>query len=305
VSLPVYLHSKKITFIFQVWDQDPLTDDFLGQYEVTIDPSWPHFGQIQSETLSPRPDRNEPIKIQGSIQFKISYHYRDFSKTQLTYKYHNHKITGLARTVSSGEKNRGYATYQISLHHVPDIFSNQKNHWNEAYDSAKKIFNSSVIKGTIITQHNHLYSEISVSKTGSISSGEEFLQFLKYGYKGGKPRFFTYAIMEDTWFFSETGAAFFVDFTSKHAMHACCQDDVYYAGEFVIVPSGAPSEKKYKLSIDNNSGTYAPKQDRLEMLKRLLELNFPNLEVETNDYKLNKEVLSKYKKYVETGEWSL
>jgi hypothetical protein len=45
-----------------------------------------------------------------------------------------------------------------------------------------------------------------------------------------KPAVYTYIIDEDTFRFSETGAAFFVDFASKHALHSSCAETVRYAG---------------------------------------------------------------------------
>jgi hypothetical protein len=299
VSLPVYLFSNELTFSFEVWDRDDLTaDDFLGQFSITIPPYWQYFNQKITKPLSARLNQTEKLSIRGQISFSITYYLDDFSKIQLAYKKHNHKITGFARSISSGEEARAYGTYQITLYHVKDIFNlTERSHWNEKYEAAQKIFNSPVLKGTITTQHTHLYSDVSVTKKGFIKNGHDFLTFLKMGKKGGKPRFFTYAILENTWFFSETGAAFFVDFTSKHAMHACAQEYVYFAGEFVIIPTG---EGKYKLCIDNNSGTYAPKEILLKKLRKLLELNFPGLEVETNDY--HNEILKIYKNYVLTGE---
>jgi len=285
-----------------VWDKDDLTaDDFLGQCTISIKPNWPYFNQKITKPLSGRLNQTEKLAISGQITFSISFYFDDYSKIQLSYKKHNHKLTGLARSISSGEEARGYGTYQITLYHVRDIFNlNERSHWNETYEAAQRIFNNPVLKGTITTQHSHLYSDVSVTKKGYLKNGQDFLNFLKMGKKGGKPRFFTYAILENTWNFSETGAAFFVDFTSKHAMHACASEFVYFAGEFVIIPTAV--EGKFKLCIDNNSGTYAPKDVYLKKLKKLLELNFPGLEVEANDYKKNKEILTIYKNYVLNGK---
>lgn len=45
-----------------------------------------------------------------------------------------------------------------------------------------------------------------------------------------KPAVYTYIIDDDTFRFSETGAAFFVDFASKHALHSSCAEEVRFAG---------------------------------------------------------------------------
>jgi len=298
VHWPVYQKSDKLVFYFEVWDKDSMTpDDFLGQCEVTVTKDWVGWGQMITENLQIRPGYKELLGIKGTLSFRLTYCPGDFSKTEVPWKYHNHKFTGLARAISAGEDVRGYATYEIGLHHIQDVFDDKdRKHWNETYDAAIKIFSSNVIKSTIQTQHNHLYSAISVTQSGLIKNGKDLLKLLKNGVKGGKPRFFTYAIT-NAWYFSETGAAFFVDFTSKHAMHAAAQDHVYYAGEFALIPD---KQGTYRLCIDNNSGTYGPKKEMLPKLKLLMELNFPDLLVEANDY--HSADLQKYKKYCETGK---
>lgn len=65
------------------------------------------------------------------------------------------------------------------------------------------------------------------------------------------------------------------DFTSKHAMHANCEENVRYAGEFHVDKKG----DKYILVVDNNSGTYSPARDDLPTIAALFEKNFPGLEV--------------------------
>jgi len=76
--------------------------------------------------------------------------------------------------------------------------------------------------------------------------------------------------------FSETGAKFFTDFMSKHAMHANCAEEVFCAGEFCVEELG---DNKWRFIIDNNSGTYAPVLDILPKLAQLFSSNFPDMEV--------------------------
>jgi hypothetical protein len=93
-------------------------------------------------------------------------------------------------------------------------------------------------------------------------------------------------VIQDSGFrFSETGAAFLVDFASKHALHSKCAEEIRYSGEFHPRPKkgwkvwGDEGEKEvegeWELWIDNNSGTYAPDKELLKTLKSLLEYNFP------------------------------
>ena len=104
-----------------------------------------------------------------------------------------------------------------------------------------------------------------------------------------KPTVYTYIIAEDDSFrFSETGAAFFVDFASKHALHSNCATAVRYSGEFHPRPKGGwesfseetgDDDVEWEMVIDNNSGTYAPDKGMLGNLQGLLEYNFPGIRV--------------------------
>ena len=109
-----------------------------------------------------------------------------------------------------------------------------------------------------------------------------------------KPAVYTYviAVEDDSFRFSETGAAFFVDFASKHALHANCAQAVRYSGEFHPRPAGGwekfsddtPDDQvQWELVIDNNSGTYSPDPLMLPDLKELLEYNFPGFTIHAWD----------------------
>ncbi|KAG8687002.1 hypothetical protein FRC09_013794 [Ceratobasidium sp. 395] len=103
-----------------------------------------------------------------------------------------------------------------------------------------------------------------------------------------KPAVYTYIIDEDTFRFSETGAAFFVDFASKHALHSSCAEEVRYAGDcgWANFREDMPDHSvNWELWIDNGSGTYAPTAELLDTLKGLLEYNWPGLKVRAWDFR--------------------
>jgi hypothetical protein len=136
---------------------------------------------------------------------------------------------------------------------------------------------------TIRAQHTTLYRGLDF-KQGNISTGEHLLSLLNYGETTtGKLISFTYVIVNDTWRFSPTGTSFVKDFSSKHATQANAAKSVTYAGEFHFRPC-PDAVLGYKLVIDNNSGTYGPAPEHLPKLKQLLELNFPDLEVEALNF---------------------
>lgn len=59
---------------------------------------------------------------------------------------------------------------------------------NRNYDAAQKIFNSAAIQAMIKVQHQGMYSS-STKKHGLLSTGDEFLDLMKYGLVGGYRRY--------------------------------------------------------------------------------------------------------------------
>lgn len=151
-----------------------------------------------------------------------------------------------------------------------------------------------------------LYARSTRNGFGIIDSREDVYALLRGGGKLSsgsplisqdrvKPAVYTYVIrvQDDSLRFSETGAAFFVDFASKHALHANCSETVRYSGEFHPRPVGGwenfsddiPDKAvEWELVVDNNSGTYAPDPKMLPALKGLLEYNFPGFKIVALDY---------------------
>eukprot|EP00172_Hildenbrandia_rubra_P001679 Plantae.Rhodophyta-Hildenbrandia_rubra.ctg22493.p1 GENE.Plantae.Rhodophyta-Hildenbrandia_rubra.ctg22493~~Plantae.Rhodophyta-Hildenbrandia_rubra.ctg22493.p1 ORF type:complete len:181 (-),score=23.39 Plantae.Rhodophyta-Hildenbrandia_rubra.ctg22493:1383-1925(-) len=136
-------------------------------------------------------------------------------------------------------------------------------------------------------------------ETGVIATGSEFVKLFNGGVRHEKSRMFTYVLMEDKLYCCETGAEFFADQRSKHAMHCNCAERVVYAGEFHFRDSQRGDASRVTLVLDNNSGTYAPSKDNLELLGRVFALNFPGLNIELLDFKSDK--LKRYKEEMKTN----
>lgn len=145
-----------------------------------------------------------------------------------------------------------------------------------------------------------LYARSTRNDYGAIQAREDVFNLLRGG-KGAarahrvKPAVYTYIISasDDSLRFSETGAAFFVDFLSKHALHANCAEKVRYSGEFHPRPAGGwenfsdetqDEAVEWEFVVDNNSGTYSPDPELLPSLKALLEYNFPGMKVVALDH---------------------
>lgn len=145
-----------------------------------------------------------------------------------------------------------------------------------------------------------LYARSTRNEHGTITTREDVIRLLRGG-KGPtqtlrvKPAVYTYIIsaVDDSLRFSETGAAFFVDFASKHALHANCAEKVRYSGEFHPRPAcgwenfsdeTSDDDVQWEFVVDNNSGTYSPDPKLLPDLKALLEYNFLGLKVVALDH---------------------
>ena len=198
---------------------------------------------------------------------------------------------------------------------VPLFFGDVHQPWNKHYKAAQSIFQgptSLVVRSGVQASHRMLYQRTGTNYFGVIEDAADFKKVLRGDGSGSgsggsntiigsqfahrvKPAVYTYIISseDDSFRFSETGAAFFVDFASKHALHSNCCENVRYSGEFHPRPQGGwekfsddiPDEKvNWELVIDNNSGTYAPDKKLLPKVKGLLEYNFPSFTVFALDH---------------------
>ncbi|KAJ2928517.1 hypothetical protein H1R20_g8582, partial [Candolleomyces eurysporus] len=206
---------------------------------------------------------------------------------------------------------RLYSTWKFVIKAVPLFFRNVHQDWNTKYPAAQKIFGagptSLAVRSGIQAGHRMLYARLASNGYGVIDnrmeggveepvslkailnagSGPEGVSSAEGGAGGEriKPAVYTYIISsaDDTLRFSETGAAFFVDFASKHALHSNCAQHVRYSGEFHPRPVGgwvnfndsiADDDIDWELVVDNNSGTYAPDKMMLPTVQECLEYNF-------------------------------
>ncbi|KAG0245340.1 hypothetical protein B0O80DRAFT_492748 [Mortierella sp. GBAus27b] len=190
-------------------------------------------------------------------------------------------------TRDTREKKHEFYTYRVRLYHLYDVFGTDSRfyqHWNTNYDAAKRIFADSLeglnVRNALHSQHSYLYRHGRNTVYGALGTGEDWGQLL-HGDRLDKDVdlrtiVFTYSIVPKGLYFSETGAAFFQDFMSKHAMHANRAQEVMYAGEFRLFKD---NNGVWTLLIDNNSGTYAPKKEEIDKLKEVFERNFSGLAV--------------------------
>jgi len=193
------------------------------------------------------------------------------------------------------DKTLEFFTYRIRLYHLLEVFGTEitkYQHWNREYDAAKKIFADNLegtnIRNALHSQHSYLYRHGHNTIYDALATAEDLGLMLhgerlkKDDHQDLRTVVFTYSIVPKGIYFSETGANFFQDFMSKHAMHANKAEQVMFAGDFRVFQD-VDNNNAWTLVIDNNSGTYAPSKEDLHKLKTCFELNFPDLVVKAVD----------------------
>lgn len=194
-----------------------------------------------------------------------------------------------------------HSTWKVDMREVDDVFRGKRHKWNRNYAAAQKIFQgkgSVVARTAVQMQHAYLYGGasgikplVSIRKdllevTGNLLDATDFLELMEYGIRRGKPRMFTYVLMAEKLYIAETGAKFFRDMMSKHAMHCSASQEVVYAGELHFRRLGTGhKEAELMLVLDNNSGTYAPGKEDLPLVEEVFRRNFAGLRVMGLNYK--------------------
>ncbi|CAF2383749.1 unnamed protein product [Rotaria sp. Silwood2] len=272
-------------------DDDTINDDYIGNFELVLLPTIRRSIEIKTNWS----------KVQGIFVLSID-RFPSSPETRILrpytfdgpVRYSRHNSLVLGQLVKVNDE-RLYSTWEIHLKRIDYFFNpNKKQKWNSSYKAAQSIFEGPMSLGIqlLIKQAHHiLYAKHTTNQFGVLNSSDDLWKLLSDETKSKiKPCVYTYIIDDSTWKFSETGASFFVDFASKHALHANCSETVRYAGEFHPRPicgwnrfnSSDPLDfYQWELVIDNGSGTYAPNRSLLGKLNNLLSFNFPRLKVVT------------------------
>lgn len=202
--------------------------------------------------------------------------YMDENGPGVEYGVHSHGFWGNIIPDGKGP----FKTYELNMEGQEEAFGDT---WQANYDEDhKKIFADNLegktIRAGMELEHAMLYRHSCIRTTTNTLDGSlDFLQLLNFGKRGGRSRVFTYAMMDDGWYFAETGSSRLQDTLSKHAVHANGRFAVRYSGTFRIIQN--PDTDEYALVPDNDSGTYRPNQDQLPALQACINANFPKLKV--------------------------
>ncbi|KAG0701564.1 hypothetical protein DFH29DRAFT_925873 [Suillus ampliporus] len=277
-----------------------LVDIDIGVFQTTITP-----GAKEAEIVGKRLGQNKGsfwLNIQSSPSAHDSRSLPYSFDGPIHYSRHDSPTMGVLTNLRD---TRLYSTWKIYIKGIPQIFGDTMQRWNHDYKAAQAIFQgptSIAVRSGIVAGHRMLYARTVLNGFGVITNADDVFKLLYGGSRQSsgdgsrrfanriKPAVYTYVIAkeDETFRFSETGAAFFVDFASKHALHSNCAESVVYSGEFHPRPEGGwenfsdctdDSSVRWELVIDNDSGTYCPNPDLLAKVAQLLELNFAGINV--------------------------
>lgn len=303
-----------------VFDKDPGPhDDAIGVFHATLTPGAKEYAiegtltkrnkgtfwlDIEAREPTHATEHCPPYTFDGPVRFS-----RHFSPT-----------VGLLTSLND---ERLYSTWKIFIKGVSMFFGDTVQGWNRDYPAAQRIFGpgpeSFAVRSAIKSGHAMLYARTTCNGFGVIDTTRDVLNLFEGSLRGQppppplpagsdgqpdqappkssqriKPAVYTYviAVQDNSLRFSETGAAFLVDFASKHALHANCAEAVRYSGEFHPRPVGGwqafsddiPDDLiQWELVVDNNSGTYSPNKDDLVRVQMVFEYNLPGITVRALD----------------------
>ena len=293
-------------------DHTALVDNYIGKIETTIYPGAKE-AEIQGPTMHVRnrgsfwlkvtETLNVPLGTLMTHQLKVDSSPSHDDPVLFPYSFdgpvhysrHNSPTMG---ALTKLRDTRLYSTWKIYIKGVPRIFGDQVQHWSRSHRPAQAIFQgptSIALRSGIQASHRLLYARSVSNAFGVIESTEDVFTLFSIDGTASharriKPAVYTYIIStdDDSLRFSETGAAFFVDFASKHALHSNCAKAVRYSGEFHPRPVGGwarfsdaiqDKDVEWEIVIDNNSGTYSPDPALLPKVKEIVELNFSGFRV--------------------------
>mmetsp|Transcript_41809 Transcript_41809/g.110209 ORF Transcript_41809/g.110209 Transcript_41809/m.110209 type:complete len:813 (-) Transcript_41809:14-2452(-) len=205
-------------------------------------------------------------------------------------KRHRNRLVGRVNAWSAGEPALGeqFFTYEVTLQNVSAIFEDYYASYDPSDTSRAKLFENQAANNVVRKEHQFLYNDGDIREATArdadaadtiynhLRTGSDFVELVGRGIRGGRRRVFTYCLLDRGMFFSETGSTKAQDFTSKHAVHACGEQRVRYAGCFRIVESELGD---LAICFDNDSGTYRPNGQQLHRMKELFMLNLPGIDV--------------------------
>ncbi|KAK6529395.1 hypothetical protein TWF281_008571 [Arthrobotrys megalospora] len=220
-----------------------------------------------------------------------------------------------------------FKAYKIALIHPPPSKSLQfhadMSH-SKAFDPTKLHYR--FLRHLVRKQYQNIYGHDANTIYGAWDDPGSVGQGLVDLLQPVENKLFTFVITTNgEWRFCETGDEYKINHLSKHGMHSNGQDKVVWSGEFFVrfekdvseedikdakmynrdgeqnkVVDGGQAQGRWKIYLDNDSGTFSPNEEKIAVFREFMAQNLKGIEVVVKDFK--DEGLKKAKKEQKGGD---
>ncbi|KAK6541974.1 hypothetical protein TWF694_007747 [Orbilia ellipsospora] len=264
---------------------------------------------IKLQLLPPKDSSLTHIQLQNPTRYSI--HYSPLANLVATTPSRKHnKTSATTTTPTDGEQPppTSFKAYKFALIHPPPYSSLQFNAdiaHAKAFDPSKLHYR--ILRHLVRNQYQNIYGHDKNTVYNSWWDADEAGPGLVDLLQPVENKIFTFVITTSgEWRFCETGDEFKINHISKHGMHANGKDKVVWAGEFFVRFDNEVSEEdvkdaemydergnqeetaerkgRWKIYLDNDSGTYSPDKEKLGDFREFMAKNLRGIEIVVKDF---------------------
>lgn len=245
---------------------------------------------------------------------RYSVHYSPLANLVTTTPSKKHQGTSESQGVppdASSHPSTSFKAYKIALIHP----SPSKTLQFHADMSHAKSFDPSKLhyrffRHLVRKQYQNIYGHDKNTVYGAWDDANDVGQGLVDLLQPVENKLFTFVITTNgEWRFCETGDEYKINHLSKHGMHSNGEDKVVWSGEFFVrfekditqentkdakmyardreraKVDGIQPQGRWKIYLDNDSGTYSPDKENIATFRELMAQNLKGIEVVVKDFK--------------------
>ncbi|KAK6344356.1 hypothetical protein TWF696_007995 [Orbilia brochopaga] len=265
----------------------------------------PHV-TIKLQLLSTRNPTLHNIHLQQPTRYSV--HYSPLANLVTT--------TPSRKQKQNHDKNSSNGTsfkaYKISLIHPPpssDLQFHADIAHAKAFDPSKIHYR--IIRHLVRKQYQNLYGHDRNTVYGAWENADDVGPGLVQLLQPVEDKLFTFVITTDCeWHFCETGDEYKINHLSKHGMLSNGNSKVVWGGEFFlredyvdeddegdaelydrtgeeedVHAEAVERERRWRIYLDNDSGTFSPGADKLDEFRKFMAKNLRGLEVVVKNFK--------------------
>ncbi|KAK6510533.1 hypothetical protein TWF506_009638 [Arthrobotrys conoides] len=219
---------------------------------------------------------------------------------------------------AASHPSTSFKAYKIALVHPPPSetlrFHADMSH-SKAFDPSKLHYR--FFRHLVRKQYQNIYGHDNNTVYGAWDDSDDVGQGLVDLLQPVENKLFTFVITTNgEWRFCETGDEYKINHLSKHGMHSNGEEKVAWSGEFFIRfekdvteedvkdakmyardgqrakidgektnVSGLQDQGRWKIYLDNDSGTYSPDKEKIATFREFMAQNLKGIEVVVKNFK--------------------